>query len=83
MFCPRCGNRGLEKIEVPTEGKVYSYTKIHVAPPEYADLAPYHVVLVQLTDNLRVTAYVQENVQIGETIRFKEVRDKAFIFTTN
>lgn len=83
VFCPRCGNKGLTEINVPTEGEVYSYTTVHIAPPEFADLAPYQVVLVQLTKHLRVTAFLQGKVQIGDIVRLKEIRDQAFIFTVN
>ena|SRR5690625_4214822 len=80
-FCPRCSKRDLVEMNVPTEGEVYSYTTIQVAPPEYAHLAPYQVALVQLTENLKVTAFLQDKVQIGDKVRLQEQTDHAFIFT--
>ena len=69
-----------ELFTLPTNGTVYSFTIIRVAPPEYVDFAPYTVALIQLTENLRITAFIQEAVSIGEKVRWKETKNQTFIF---
>lgn len=79
-FCPKCRQQSFQEMTVPSEGIVYSFTTIRVAPPEYEAYAPYQVALVSLTNNLRVTAFMQEEIAIGDEVVFKEVRDSAFVF---
>lgn len=83
VFCPQCGHKGLNVIQVPTKGKVYSYTTIHVAPPEFISLAPYQVALVELTDHLKVTAFLEEDIKIGDEVFLKEIKNQKYIFTVN
>lgn len=79
-YCPECRSTAFHKTTTPNTGKVYSYTTIHVPPPEFKDLAPYQVVLVELTEKLRVTGFMKESVEIGETVTVAEVKDNAYIF---
>lgn len=79
-FCPKCQSQTFELFTLPTIGTVYSFTIIRVAPPEYVDFAPYTVALIQLTENLRITAFIQEVVSIGEKVRWKETKNQTFIF---
>lgn len=83
IFCPKCRSKEIESFAAPTEGTVYSFTTIHIAPPEFVDLAPYHVALVELTEGLKVTAFLQDEVEIGDSVRFVEEKDQAFIFALN
>lgn len=80
VFCPTCGEQGFQEIDVPNEGTVYSYTTIRVPPPEFISKAPYQVALVELKERLKVTAFIQEEVHIGDTVVFEKVDDKAFVF---
>lgn len=79
-FCPKCGERGLVEMKLSSEGEIYSYTTTHFGPVEFKDFAPYQVALVKLTDKLKVTAFLDEPVQIGQKVRLKEVKNQAFIF---
>lgn len=79
-FCPKCQQQAFKEITVPNEGTVYSFTTIRVAPPEYIRYAPYQVALVALTNQLKVTAFIQQEVAIGDSVVFKEVRDNAYVF---
>lgn len=83
FYCPKCHYSKFDKFDIPEDGKVYSYTTIHIAPPEFADLAPYHVVLVQLTDKLKVTGFMKQVPKIGDKVMFKELHNGAFIFEKN
>lgn len=79
-FCPKCQQQAFKETTVPNEGTVYSYTTIRIAPPEYMEYAPYQVALVSLTDQLKVTAFIQEEVAIGDNVILKEIRDNAYVF---
>lgn len=79
-FCPRCRQQVFKEKDVPNIGEVYSLTTIRVAPPEFAGFAPYQVALVSLTDKLKITAFIQEDIAIGDRVILKEVREKAFVF---
>lgn len=79
-FCPKCRETEFSKVNVNNNGEVYSYTTIHVAPPKYAQYAPYQVVLVQLNDQLKVTGFMEEEVNIGDQVTYKEFREGAYIF---
>jgi len=45
-FCSECGGNDFEVKEVSDFGRVYSFTKIHIAPTEFADIAPYMLCLL-------------------------------------
>jgi len=79
-FCPKCHKQTFAEITVPSEGTVYSFTTIRVAPPQFAGFAPYQIALVALNEQLHVTAFIQEEVNIGDKVVFKELRDKAYVF---
>lgn len=60
---------------------MYSFTVIHIAPAEYAHLAPYTVALVQLKDSTaKLTVRIQENVQIGDPVQLDEMKDGTYIY---
>src|SRR5699024_5055615 len=79
-FCPICQSQTFELFTLPTNGTVYSFTIIRVAPAEYVDFATYTVVLTELTENFRITASIEQAVTIGEKVRWKETKNQTFIF---
>ncbi|GEL78585.1 Zn-ribbon domain-containing OB-fold protein [Tenuibacillus multivorans] len=79
-YCPKCRHTEFSKVNINETGDIYSYTTIHIAPPKFAEHAPYHVVLVQMTDRLRVTGYMNQDVNIGDRVRFKEFSEGAYVF---
>jgi|SRR5699024_7708639 len=79
-FCPHCHKQSFLEKDFPNNGEVYSYTTIHVAPPEFVQYAPYNVALISLTNNVKVTAFIQEEITIGDQVQWKENRDQAYIF---
>lgn len=79
-FCPRCSKQSFEELSAPELGRVYSYTTIRVAPEAFSEYAPYQVALIQLTDELKVTAYISEKVNIDDKVKLKEIKNDAFIY---
>lgn len=79
--CPTCYSDDLKMTEIDGRGKVYSYTKIHAAPKQFANQAPYYIILVDLDNGLKVTGrFNSELVQIGEAVVLDEIKDKAYYF---
>lgn len=81
VYCSTCRQEIKNEREVPDEGTVYSFTVIHIAPAEYAHLAPYTVALVQLKDSTaKLTVRIQEKVQIGDLVQLDEMKDGTYIY---
>jgi len=80
-FCQECGGEKFAVKEVSEVGSVYSFTKIHIAPAEFADIAPYHVVLVKLDEaDCKVTTRMLTDVAIGDAVTLDRVEDGAYIY---
>ncbi|SFA76091.1 hypothetical protein SAMN04488072_101441 [Lentibacillus halodurans] len=79
--CASCFSDDLETKELKGLGEVYSYTKIHAAPKDYADIAPYYIVLIDLDEGLRITGrYIGESVEINQKVKVDNVDKNAYIF---
>ncbi|MFY0759881.1 OB-fold domain-containing protein [Metabacillus dongyingensis] len=79
--CPLCFSEELEERQLSGKGEVYSYTKIYAAPKQFADQAPFFVILVHLEEGLKVTArYSGEKVQIGEKVELESIVNRAYHF---
>jgi len=79
--CHKCGESHFKEKEVSDKGTVYSYTKIHIAPAEFADIAPYNVVLVDLDEaDAKVTARILEDVEIGDPVTLSRVENGAYVY---
>lgn len=80
--CPKCRSSKLEAQEVSPEGTVFSFTDIHIAPAEFADIAPYTIALIQLDEaDVKVTARMDGPVQIGDKANLERVEDGAYLYT--
>ena len=80
-FCKECGGSEFEVKEVSNQGTVYSFTKIHIAPAQFAGIAPYNVVLVDLDEvDCKVTTRMLEDVAIGDQVTLDRMEDGAYIY---
>ncbi|WP_144509608.1 Zn-ribbon domain-containing OB-fold protein [Bacillus sp. FJAT-22090] len=80
-ICPKCLTGKLEAVEVSSSGTIYSFTDIHIAPAEFADIAPYTVALVQLDEaNAKVTVRVDSQVQIGDKVELEKFEKGAYLY---
>ena len=52
------GGEEAEPIRMADRGKVLTFTIIHTPPPEYADLAPFAIGIVELDDGARFTTQI-------------------------
>ena len=68
-ICAHCGNTNLGWIELPSRGRLVTYTVIHVAPPQFEALAPYAIGIVELAEGARLPGMVKnvnlESLKIG------------------
>lgn len=56
--CHECGSRDLESIELPTDGELYSVTRINVPPVGFE--GPYYIGIVEL-DGVRLMARIRND----------------------
>ena len=74
--CYACGGNKMEWTEVSGDGKLISFTVIHVAPDEFQNEAPYIIAIVELKEGTRITSrlsgYDPENpadIKIGTPLK--------------
>ncbi|MHA1238150.1 MAG: Zn-ribbon domain-containing OB-fold protein [Candidatus Odinarchaeia archaeon] len=70
--CPSCKSTDLEKIKLPTKGKVLTYTVIHTAPQKFTLYTPYIVAIIELENGAKITAQITdctpEEISIGTPV---------------
>jgi uncharacterized protein len=68
-FCHRCGGVPEDAISQGL-GTVYAVTRVTRAPtPEFAALAPYDILLVDLDEGFRMMAHGAPGLAIGDRVR--------------
>jgi len=55
--CPECLSRNMSPLHISTKGKLYCYTKVHVAPPSW--VAPYLIGYVDMPEGVRVFGKIE------------------------
>jgi uncharacterized OB-fold protein len=68
-LCDNCFHQEFEWREISGNGKLVTYTVIHIAPRQFQALAPYAVGIVELENGLRIPGMIQgathEQLRIG------------------
>lgn len=68
-LCDNCLSEQFEWVPVKGNGKLLTYTVIHVAPEQFQALTPYAVGIVLLEDGLKIPGMIQgvkqEQLKIG------------------
>jgi uncharacterized OB-fold protein len=68
-FCARCGGAPARAVSQGL-GTVYATTRVTRAPtPDFAALAPYDILLVDLDEGFRMMAHGVPGLRIGERVR--------------
>jgi len=74
-LCDKCLSEEFEWVEVPEEGKLLTYTIIHVAPPQFQQATPYAVGIIQLENALKLPGMIKdvehEKIRIGMELAIK------------
>jgi hypothetical protein len=60
LVCPACRGRAWETVTLPVEGKVETFTVIHVGPAEFSQDTPYVLAVVELADGTRITTQLAD-----------------------
>jgi hypothetical protein len=68
-LCDDCYSTDFEWTEIPTKGKLLTYTVIHIAPTQFQSMAPYAMGIVQLEHGLKISAMIRgaplDQIKIG------------------
>lgn len=68
-LCDKCFSKEFEWVEISRKGKLLTYTIIHVAPPQFEQMAPYAVGIIQLENGIRIPGMIRdiehEEIEIG------------------
>ncbi len=68
-LCPHCGSNHMNWTELPSKGKLVTYTVIHVSPAQFQELSPYAVGIVEFREGVRLPGMIRnvklENLKIG------------------
>ncbi len=74
-LCDKCFSKEFEWTEINQEGKLLTYTVIHVAPLQFQHMAPYAVGIVQLENGLKIPGMIREvapeQIKIGMELTMK------------
>jgi len=67
--CDTCYSKEFEWTNLPTKGKLLTYTIIHIAPVKFQSMAPYAMGIVQLENGIKIPGMIQgvplDQVKIG------------------
>jgi uncharacterized OB-fold protein len=68
-LCDKCFSKEFEWTQIKPKGKLVTYTIIYVAPPQFEQMAPYAVGIIQLENNLKIPGMIRdverERIKIG------------------
>ena len=82
LVCVKCGSKEFETVTLQTEGKVETYTVIHVAPSQFTQQVPYALGVVKLKDGVSILAQITDcepdELKIGMPVKvfFEDVTDE-------
>lgn len=75
LIDPETGDTEQETVVLPDTGKVLTFTVIRIAPPQWGDISPYALAVVELTDGTKVFGQLTdcnvEEVKIGMEVRLE------------
>jgi len=58
-ICPRCTDRQIGETRLSRRGRLYTYTEVHQAPPDYEGPVPYLIGRVVLPEGVFVLAQLK------------------------
>ncbi|MFW9830522.1 MAG: Zn-ribbon domain-containing OB-fold protein [Candidatus Thorarchaeota archaeon] len=82
LYCPKCNTKTTDWKTLSGEGRLRSFTVIHIAGTSYADDVPYIVAIIELKEGPSVCARLvgvdpmkPEDIHVGDTVvaDFEEV----------
>lgn len=82
LICADCGSMDFETVHLNRNGKLISYTIIHVAPSKFSGQTPYAVGIVELKNGVRLLAQIADcdlnKLKSGMALRieFRRISDE-------
>lgn len=82
LVCNKCGSQDFEKVTLPENGKIITFTIIRVAPAQFEAEVPYAIAIVELENRVRITTQVvdckPEDLEIGKQVKlvFRKVQEE-------
>lgn len=80
-LCSKCYSSNLEWVLLSGKGKLISFTIIHVAPPEFQDLAPYIIGIIKLNEGVKILGIIKnidpKNLKIGMDLEIDFEKNKS------
>ncbi len=74
-ICDICLSNDFEWVELPSTGKLLTYTMIHIAPALFQSQAPYAVGIAQFSQGLKIPGMIknleQGKIEIGMPLSMK------------
>jgi uncharacterized OB-fold protein len=68
-LCDNCFHQEFTWLPVAGKGKLLTYSVIHIAPPQFQQLAPYAVGIIELENGLKlpgmISGVTQDQLHIG------------------
>jgi uncharacterized OB-fold protein len=58
LICPDCGEKKFDTIKLSREGKLNSYTVIHIGPSKFIEHTPYAIGVVELKEGVRFLSQI-------------------------
>jgi uncharacterized OB-fold protein len=72
-LCDNCYSKDFEWTEIPSRGKLVTYTVIHIAPSQFQSMAPYAMGIIELANGLRLPGMINgmalEQIKIGMELK--------------
>ncbi len=60
QLCDQCLSKEFEWTHIPTEGKLLTYTIIHIAPAQFQSMAPYAIGIIRLDNELKIPGMIKD-----------------------
>ncbi|MEM1563608.1 MAG: Zn-ribbon domain-containing OB-fold protein [Candidatus Bathyarchaeia archaeon] len=74
-LCDKCLSTEFEWVELPQNGKLLTYTIIHVAPTQFQNMAPYAVGIIQLENGVKIPGMIKgvplDKIKVGMTLKME------------
>ncbi len=58
VLCSKCGSKRLEIVESKGEGRVVTFTILHVPPEGFEKYAPYGWAIVKLDEGINISGFI-------------------------
>jgi len=81
LICSNCKSREFTTIELPKEGKIFSFTIIRTPSSEFKDYSPFAGAIVELDNGVKLTTQIVDcdfdDLEIGKKVKlvFRKIQE--------